>query len=457
KEQRHQDEPSNTSAHDIRPEGPHSPPLRIKNMQLAVTPAHDIYQEAAGSLPSRNKNQEPAKTLYHYNHQEAERPTSSSGRDAQPAITANRHKRREVPHSRCLTSTYEQKQWTTSTTEELDSGWRTIGSESSESTPYVPHYQSNLPSPNSSRVTFINDDIESVNLSKASFHTHRQYPSLDHNDPHSSGFQNIFTSTAGSQTPPIIIPTGVVRVERPTSSTRSNQFLQRMDSAVQPFDQYIREGQLMQAKVIQQEAESIKKDMTQYHGSLQTEVAKNTILQNQVKEMVKASERMTKRILELQEVQMDNNRQMMAKLALIHSKATAILTQTYELHEFPIPRLFINLPVGDITNSLSHDIHFARHEGYNLDRPNEFFRKYGSYVLALLQMLKYGVIAAGMVVPPLYALKVADGLAVAEARLKVLEEDFALRVDSAIKYLQGLNAAQESESKDLGNSSSTAS
>ncbi|KAG0275021.1 hypothetical protein BGZ95_009252, partial [Linnemannia exigua] len=214
---------------------------------------------------------------------------------------------------------------------------------------------------------------------------------------------------------------------------RQQQFMQRMESTVHSFEQYIRDGQIMQAKVVQQEAESIKKEMAQYYGSLQTEVAKNTTLQNQVKEMVAASEKMTKRILELQEAQLDTDKMMLLlqqqaldRLALIQSKATAILTQTYELHEFPIPRLFIILPKEDITkrekigtmfvkrfrlyflcecgehtrpadgppSSLSHDIHLARHEGYDLDRPNEFFRKYGSYVLALLQMLKYGVAAA---------------------------------------------------------------
>ncbi|KAG0361599.1 hypothetical protein BGX24_005321, partial [Mortierella sp. AD032] len=150
--------------------------------------------------------------------------------------------------------------------------------------------------------SYFNDSIEAVNLSKASFPTHRQYPSQDYNDPHSSGFQNdIFTSTAGPHTTPTVISTEVVRVERLPSSTRSNLFMQRMQATVQSFEQFIQEGQLMQARVVQQEAESIKKDMAQYYGNLQTEVTKNTALQNQVKDMVAASEKMTKRILELQE------------------------------------------------------------------------------------------------------------------------------------------------------------
>ncbi|KAG0373856.1 hypothetical protein BGX24_011165, partial [Mortierella sp. AD032] len=271
-----------------------------------------------------------------------------------------------------------------------------------------------------------------------------------------------------------VISTEVIRAERPPSSTLSSQFMLRMELTAQSLEQSIREGQLIQAKVVQQESESIKEQMAHYHTSLKTEVAKNTTLQNQVNESVVALQKMTDRILELQEAQMDNDKRMMAKLALIHNKVSAILTQTYELHEFPIPRLFIILPkevipkrekIGTIfikrfrlyflcecgehtrpvegpPSSLSHEIHLAHHGGYDLDRPNEFFRKYGSYVLVLLQMLKYGVIAAGMVVPPLNAMKVADGLAVAEAGLKALEK-FEPRVDSAIDYLQGLTAAQE--------------
>ncbi|KAG0275112.1 hypothetical protein BGZ95_009174 [Linnemannia exigua] len=307
----------------------------------------------------------------------------------------------------------------------------------------------------------------------------------DYSDPYSSGFHNdVITSAARSPTPPTAISTEVFRARRTPSSTRSNQFLQRMESTVQLFEQSIREGQLMQAKAVQQEAEPIKKEMAQCYGSLQDEVAKNTTTQEQVKVMVVASEKMTKRILELQEAPLDTDKMML----LLQQQAQDRLADSYSHpDESRIPRLFIILPmkdmakrekigamivkrfrlyflcecgehtrpVGESSSSLSHDIHLARHEGYDLDRPDEFFRKYGSYVLALLQMLKYGVIAAGMTVTPLNALKVADELTAAEAGLKVLE-NVASRVDSAIEYLQDLTAAQESVPKDLGNSSSTA-
>ncbi|KAF9122883.1 hypothetical protein BGW39_009413, partial [Mortierella sp. 14UC] len=149
-----------------------------------------------------------------------------------------------TPHSVSSASSYGQHQRTTSTAGDMGSGRRTTASTGSEGTSYFPPWHPSSASGDS-------------------------YPAGIYNeDPH---------------TPPTTISTEIIR--RPPSSTQSNQFMQRMQSTVQSFEQYIREGQLMQAKVVQQEAESIKKEMAQYYGNLQTEVAKNTTLQNQVKEM----------------------------------------------------------------------------------------------------------------------------------------------------------------------------
>ncbi|KAF9105476.1 hypothetical protein BGX29_012147 [Mortierella sp. GBA35] len=281
-----------------------------------------------------------------------------------------------------------------------------------------------------------------------------------------------------------------------TSVVTSRHFVQRMHSTELSFEQSIREGQIMQAKFLKQEADSIKQEMAVYYEGIHSEVAKNRELQTQMMEMQQAADKMTRRILELQEVAVDTNKRILElqeaavdtdkwmiemqkkaldQLAIIQSKATAILLQTYELHEYPIPRLFIILPKEDTTrrekittlfvkrfrlyflcecgehtkptdgteSRMSHEIHLARHEGYDLDRPNEFFRKYGSYILALLQMLKYGVAAAGMVVTPLNIFKVGEGMDEAEKTLKYLESNIGPMVDDAIKYLEGLSSIQE--------------
>ncbi|KAF9292439.1 hypothetical protein BGZ88_006386 [Linnemannia elongata] len=267
-----------------------------------------------------------------------------------------------------------------------------------------------------------------------------------------------------------------------TSVVTTRHFVQRTESVVQLFGHLVVKGQHEQALLVKRESESIKQYMAQHHESLQSELAKNTALQSQMMEMQAAVEKMTKRILELQEAANDNDKRMMVmqqqaldRLSLIQSKAEAILKQTYELHEYPIPRLFIILPKEDTTrreklttlfgkrfrlhflcecgehtrpndgseSKMSHHIHLARHRGYDLDRPNEFFRKYGSYVLALLQMLKYGVAAAGMVVSPLNTFKFCEGLDQIKQSLQYLEKDIVPMVDNAIKYLEGLSSVQD--------------
>ncbi|KAF9298163.1 hypothetical protein BGZ88_007790 [Linnemannia elongata] len=168
------------------------------------------------------------------------------------------------------------------------------------------------------------------------------------------------------------------------------------------------------------------------------------------------------------------------RLALIQNKVAAIMTQSYELHEYPIPRLFIVLPKesasrtetlgrgiknlfanqfslhflcecgehtkavnGQPTNpNLKHEIHIARHEGYDIDRPNEFFDKYGSYILTLLQMLKYGIAIAGVVVPPLGKLNIVDAVEDTLGDINTVLQDLGPKVDSSIAYIEGLTGAQ---------------
>jgi len=126
----------------------------------------------------------------------------------------------------------------------------------------------------------------------------------------------------------------------------------------------------------------------------------------------------------------DNQKQLqiqaLDRLALFRNNAKALLEQTYELHESPIPRLFIVLPAdssswnpvnlfsnkfrihflcecGEHTkptdSKIPHYIHLVNHEGYDIINPRKFFQKYGSHVLTILRMLKFGISEAGIVVP----------------------------------------------------------
>ncbi|KAG0207347.1 hypothetical protein BGX31_002586, partial [Mortierella sp. GBA43] len=129
--------------------------------------------------------------------------------------------------------------------------------------------------------------------------------------------------------------------------------------------------------------------------------------------------------LHLLQQMLDRQQQTLNRQVILENRMQALMTQNYELHEYPIPRLFIVLPkpkrcrdkmthplskqfrlhflceCGDHTTgagrgNLPNKIHLAKHEGYDLDQPNEFFQRYGSYVLTMMKFVKYGVMAAGV-------------------------------------------------------------
>ncbi|KAG0272308.1 hypothetical protein BGZ95_011949, partial [Linnemannia exigua] len=170
---------------------------------------------------------------------------------------------------------------------------------------------------------------------------------------------------------------------------------------------------------------------------------------------------------QLQEQVLDNQKKMeqlqqrtFDQLAVLQSRVQAVLTQTYELHEYPIPRLFIVLPqdssgwdtfnpfsnkfrlyflceCGEHTKSINtktkiHRIHLAKHEGYEIARPSEFFQQYGSYVLTILNMLKFGITVAGVALPPLSHLISGESIDQATTTLKLLQETIVPGVDRVI-------------------------
>ncbi|ORY94358.1 hypothetical protein BCR41DRAFT_426923 [Lobosporangium transversale] len=124
------------------------------------------------------------------------------------------------------------------------------------------------------------------------------------------------------------------------------------------------------------------------------------------------------KMLEMQKETLNLQQQVLDRLAILQQKVEAILIQSFELHEYPIPRLFIILPIDrtkwDPMNILRnkvrlhflcehgihavnaakscHDqIHLARHEGYEIRESTEFFQKYGKYMTILLQCLSMGM------------------------------------------------------------------
>ncbi|KAG0050785.1 hypothetical protein BGZ83_004446 [Gryganskiella cystojenkinii] len=200
-------------------------------------------------------------------------------------------------------------------------------------------------------------------------------------------------------------------------------------------------------------ADSIKAEFREHFTFLQSEIGENRDLQQEMTQMLTT-------MLDLQ-------RQANERLIAIQHGIRAILTQTYELLEYTIPRLFIILPkessrldvlspfterfrlyflceCGEHTktnssgsgNRIPHHIHMAKHEGYELEHATEFFQKYGPYILGMLRMLKLGVSVAGYVVPPLAHLQLTDRVGRIQDDLVNIEGPLEPQVDTAIKFLE---------------------
>ncbi|KAG0372829.1 hypothetical protein BGX24_012518, partial [Mortierella sp. AD032] len=183
----------------------------------------------------------------------------------------------------------------------------------------------------------------------------------------------------------------------------------------------------------------------------------------------------------MQERMLQTQQQALDRLAVIHGRIQAILTQTYELHEYSIPRLFIILPKntsewnpasllnnqfqlyflcecgehtkelnGDSTN-ISHHIHIAKHEGYDLQRPTEFFQKYGRYMLTLLEMIKHGSTVTGYIVPALSSVNASGAIDMFSNSQDTVTPS---GINQSIEYLQSISSEQDA-AKDTSTGSSS--
>ncbi|KAF9944882.1 hypothetical protein BGZ72_001879, partial [Mortierella alpina] len=209
-------------------------------------------------------------------------------------------------------------------------------------------------------------------------------------------------------------------------------------------------------------------------------------LQKQVLDSQKEMEAKQNKLEELQKQILDNQDEMkqlqiqaLGQLAVLQDRVKAVLTQTYELHEYPIPRLFVVLPQDpsgwDATNPFSNkfrlyflcecgehtksidsntEIHFAKHEGYEIARPTEFFQLYGSHVFTVLKMLKFGISVAGVAVPAVTHLVRADVIEQATGYLKLLR-DIEPMMDPVIDWMDKVSANEDESvdefAKQIGN------
>ncbi|KAI8358990.1 hypothetical protein B0O80DRAFT_485021 [Mortierella sp. GBAus27b] len=203
---------------------------------------------------------------------------------------------------------------------------------------------------------------------------------------------------------------------------------------------------------------------------------KNNELMTDVKDLTLQNVELTNNMIKLQEEMKRLQVQALNQLSLLQNRVQALMTQTYELHEYPIPHLFVILPqdssswdpvnlfsnrfrlyflceCGEHTTTTNtktpHHIHLAKHEGYQLRRPTEFFKQYGSYVLTILKMLKFGISVAGVAIPAVSLLVRTDALDHATGSLKMLSGNLEKGIDQAIGCLEKLENNEALEGADL--------
>ncbi|KAG9061903.1 hypothetical protein KI688_007054 [Linnemannia hyalina] len=214
-----------------------------------------------------------------------------------------------------------------------------------------------------------------------------------------------------------------------------------------------------------------KQELSGHFQELKDLVAKNSDLQEAMYAKQEEVKQLQEQVLSNQKEMKQLQIQALGQLAMLQDRVKAVLIQTYELHEYPIPRLFVVLPqdpsswdtvnpfsnkfrlyflceCGEHTKSvnnkteISHDIHFAKHEGYEIARPSEFFQQYGPYVLTILKMLKFGVSVAGVAVPAISHLVRLDAIDQATAGLQQLRDNIESGMDHVIDWMDKVSVSE---------------
>ncbi|OAQ25001.1 RNI-like protein [Linnemannia elongata AG-77] len=254
----------------------------------------------------------------------------------------------------------------------------------------------------------------------------------------------------------------------------SSDIYQAFAKAIKGGDGELSEAELKQDRRFQKLEAMVGKNI-ELQEALYAKQEEARQLQEEARQLQEAMCVKQEEAKQLQEQVLNNQEEMkqlqlraLDQLAVLQSRVQAVLTQTYELHEYPIPRLFVVLPqdssgwdavnpfsnkfrlyflceCGEHTKStsskaeISHDIHFAKHEGYEIVRPSEFFQQYGPYVLTILKMLKFGISVAGVVVPAVSHLVRSDAVDQATASLQQLKDNIEPGMDHVIGWMDGVS------------------
>ncbi|KAF9950223.1 hypothetical protein BGZ70_001457 [Mortierella alpina] len=153
---------------------------------------------------------------------------------------------------------------------------------------------------------------------------------------------------------------------------------------------------------------------------------------------------------------LQNQQLMLDRLALIQQKAEGILFRTkFRLH-FICECGEHTKPTG---NAIPHHLHLAKHEGYAINKPTEFFEKYGPSLMLMLEMLKVGANVAAI---SSVTSKVIEGVDYTLAYLEQnraqiqnpngvdIDDDARLSMQDLTSYLNGVEGLEGTDLRQLG-------
>ncbi|KAF9419293.1 hypothetical protein BGZ94_009462 [Podila epigama] len=206
--------------------------------------------------------------------------------------------------------------------------------------------------------------------------------------------------------------------------------------------------------------------------ALRTEIQKNLDLTQKIAKTAAERDEAEKQIRKVEQEFRDKLERMhdeaMASIRKLDNKMHALMNMTFELFEYQVPRLFIVLPddlnswtdwnpitdtfrlyflceCGEHTKAnapnMPNHIHIARHAGYKIVRPSEFFQQYGSHLLTVLEMVRVGASIAGTVFPALSNLGILNGIEMIEDALSFNKEKFTPLLEKTINFTNSQFAA----------------
>ncbi|GJJ78380.1 hypothetical protein EMPS_10739 [Entomortierella parvispora] len=187
-----------------------------------------------------------------------------------------------------------------------------------------------------------------------------------------------------------------------------------------------------------------------------------------------------KEVKEAQYIVIDNQKKnhaaMVEMLSRLDAKANYLFRLTVEIHEYPIPRLFVILPgrrsLKDKCDPISKNyrlyflcecdlgedgnekqpLHFTDHKGYDLQRATEFCKKYGPYMLAMLQLVRIAMGATSFVVPHIAGIGeglVQDGI---KAVGNLLKDQLVEKITESANHLMTLSSEKDTRIAQLSSS-----